>query len=71
MQKKGISLDVSKEALSKLAKEGFDPLFGARPLKRLIQNTILDELSLRIIEGKLHEGSSVKVTVKDGVIYLV
>ena len=68
LEKKGIGLDVSKDAVEKLAHEGFDPAFGARPLKRLIQNTILDELSLRIIEGKIKEGGRAKVEVKDGEI---
>jgi ATP-dependent Clp protease ATP-binding subunit ClpB len=64
LEKKGITLDVSKEAATYLAKNGFDPDFGARPLKRLIQNAILDELSLRIIEDKVKEGDTVKVGVK-------
>ena len=67
---KGIALDISKEALGKLAKEGFDPVFGARPLKRLIQKLLLDQLSLLIIEGTLKEGSTAKVTVKDGDIFI-
>ncbi len=41
------------------AKAGYDPVYGARPLKRLIQNEILDELSLQIIEGKLKSGMTV------------
>ena len=70
LQQKGISLNISKEALGKLVKEGFDPVFGARPLKRLIQKLLLDQLSLLIIEGKLKEGSTAKVTVKDGSILI-
>jgi len=68
LKQKGITLNVSKEALALLAKEGFNPVFGARPLKRLIQNTILDELSMRIIEGKLPNESTAKVIVEKGVI---
>ena len=71
LQKKGIQLDISKEALTLLAKQGFDPIFGARPLKRLIQSTILDELSMRIIEGKAKEGSIAKVDVRNGNIVVV
>ncbi len=42
------------EAVKKmLAEKGFDPIFGARPLKRVIQNMILDELAMQIIEGKI------------------
>ena len=47
-----------------LAKRGFDPVYGARPLKRVIQNIILDELALQIIEGKIKEEQRVKVDVK-------
>jgi len=68
LQQKGITLHVSKEALTQLAKEGFDPLFGARPLKRLIQTSILNALSLQIIEGKLLEGSTAHVVLRDGKI---
>lgn len=47
-----------------LAKQGFDPIYGARPLKRVIQNIILDELALQMIEGKIKEEQRVKVDVK-------
>ncbi len=65
LEAKGITLSVSKEAASYLATKGLDPLYGARPLKRLIQNEILDDLSLQIIEGKILEGDTVKVGMKD------
>ena len=48
-----------------LADKGYDTTFGARPLKRIIQNLILDELSLEIIEGKIKEGD--KVTIDLGI----
>lgn len=53
---KGITLAVTKEVEEHLAKEGYDEVYGARPLKRLIQNEILDELSLAIIDGTIKEG---------------
>ncbi|MBI4829579.1 MAG: ATP-dependent chaperone ClpB [Nitrospinae bacterium] len=59
--KKGIALKVTDRALDWLASAGYDEVFGARPLKRLIQNEILDELSLRIVEGKIREGAAVTV----------
>ena len=44
-----------------LAKEGYDPAYGARPLKRVIQREILDPLSLEILDGKFHEGDRITV----------
>ena len=61
LSKKGITIETDKSVAKYLAETGFDEVFGARPLKRLIQNKILDELSLQIIEGKVCEGNSVKV----------
>ncbi|MEK7218268.1 MAG: AAA family ATPase, partial [Patescibacteria group bacterium] len=65
---KGITVELTKKASEYLAAKGFDPLFGARPLKRVIQSDILDELSLQVIEGKVNEGDRVIVDVKDGEI---
>ncbi len=62
---KGITLALTDKAEKFLAEKGFDPLFGARPLKRVIQSNILDELSLLIIEGKINEGDAVTVDMKD------
>ncbi len=56
-----IELEVSPTAKKLLAKRGFDPAFGARPLKRVIQHEILDPLALMIIEGKYEDGGKVKV----------
>ena len=61
LAKKGITLAATERALDWLASAGYDEVFGARPLKRLIQNGILDELSLRIVEGKIREGAAVTV----------
>jgi ATP-dependent Clp protease ATP-binding subunit ClpB len=59
LEKKEIHLQVSEALKDHLVEVGFDPLFGARPLKRAIQNEILDSLSLKIIEGEISEGQSV------------
>ena len=48
-------------AENRLAKEGYDPAFGARPLKRVIQKRLLDPLSLEILEGKFSEGDEIRV----------
>ncbi|OGJ59391.1 ATP-dependent chaperone ClpB [Candidatus Peribacteria bacterium RIFCSPHIGHO2_01_FULL_51_9] len=68
LEQKGISITLTDKASEYLAARGFDQIFGARPLKRVIQNEILDPLSLEIIEGKLKEGNTVKLDVKDGKI---
>lgn len=61
LAEKHISIQVTDKAKKLLAKEGFDPLFGARPLKRLIQTSILDPLASLIIEGKVKDYSKVNV----------
>jgi len=67
LEKKGIKITVSEKAKNFLLKNGFDPVYGARPLKRTIQNLILDELSLLIIEGKIKK-KEVKADFKNGKI---
>jgi ATP-dependent Clp protease ATP-binding subunit ClpB len=57
----GISLDASDEALDWLAQLGYDPQYGARPLKRVIQKKILNELSKQILAGKINKDSKIKL----------
>ena len=61
--KKNIKLEFTDRLKDFLAQKGFDPVYGARPLKRLIQNQVLDELALEIIEGKIKTGQKVKIDV--------
>ncbi len=61
-----ITLELTDAAKARLAQEGYDPVYGARPLKRTIQREILDPLSLQILEGKIHEGQIVRVDAEDG-----
>ena len=63
---KGISLEISEESLSYLAKAGYDPHFGARPLNRLIQNKILNPVASFMISNKIKKGSAVYISVKNG-----
>jgi ATP-dependent Clp protease ATP-binding subunit ClpC len=65
-----ISLEVTGEAKQLIAKEGFDPMYGARPLRRAIQNMIEDRLSEEMLSGKVKEGDTVMVDAKDGKIVL-
>jgi len=66
--KGGISLHFSDYAIDYLAENGFDPQFGARPLKRLIQKEIVNQLSKRILAGDIDKTSPVLVDVFDGVV---
>ena len=52
---------MSDQAKDQLAREGFDPVYGARPLKRVIQRRLLDPLALEIIGGTIHDGETVVV----------
>ena len=61
-----ITLRFDKSARDMLAEDGYDPAFGARPLKRLIQKRILDPLALELIDGRIHDGDTIDVTAKDG-----
>lgn len=63
---KGIGLKISEEALVYLAKEGYDPHYGARPLNRLIQTKILNPIATYIISNGVGKGDTVQVLVKDG-----
>lgn len=66
LQKQNISLTLTDDARLLLAREGYDPAYGARPLKRVIQREILDPLSLQILDGKFHEGDTITAAAKDG-----
>jgi ATP-dependent Clp protease ATP-binding subunit ClpB len=63
-----IVLEVTPAARALVAKEGYDPVYGARPLKRAIQREILDPLSLEILQGRFKEGDRIEVAEKDGEI---
>jgi len=65
LKEQDIALEVSPEAKEFLIEKGFDPVFGARPLKRTIQRFLEDSLATEIISKKFHEGSQVKVTRKN------
>ncbi|MBA3288333.1 MAG: AAA family ATPase [Acidimicrobiia bacterium] len=61
-----IELDVTPAAMAHLAREGFDPAFGARPLKRVIQREIGDPAAVMLLEGKVTEGGHISVDATDG-----
>ncbi len=66
LESRKLSLDVDPAALNWLANEGYDPIYGARPLKRVIQRSLQNPLAQLILEGEVHDGDSVKVTVQNG-----
>ncbi len=70
LKQKNITLEATASALASLAEAGYDPVFGARPLKRLIQTSILDPLALKMIEGEIKAGDTIKVDYKDDQIVL-
>ncbi|HXZ95724.1 MAG TPA: ATP-dependent chaperone ClpB [Burkholderiales bacterium] len=61
-----IKLDISDSALDELAKTGFDPVYGARPLKRAIQSQIENPLAMEILEGRIASKDKIKVDCKNG-----
>ncbi|MFW6132082.1 MAG: ATP-dependent Clp protease ATP-binding subunit, partial [Candidatus Aminicenantaceae bacterium] len=65
LKDKKIKIKVSDKAKKLLAEKGYDPVYGARPLKRTIQKDIQNPLALKMIEGKYSEGDTVKVDVND------
>ncbi|MEK7103479.1 MAG: hypothetical protein AAB870_03995, partial [Patescibacteria group bacterium] len=70
LAKQDITVKYSKKLVELLAKRGFDPYYGARPLKRVIQQTILDPLALKIVDGEIKEGGKAKLDVKDDEIII-
>ena len=63
---RNIRLSVDDKGKTKIASEGFDPDFGARPIRRLIQRKIQDKLALKILSGDFKSGDKVLVTAKSG-----
>jgi len=68
LEQQKITLDLSDSAKQLLAREGYDPVYGARPVRRTIQKEILDPLSIDILEGKVREGQTVKIDARNGAL---
>ena len=64
-EEKGIKISLDDSAKKLLVEEGYDPAYGARPLKRAIQRLIFDELAMYIIDGKVKDGDSISVSAKN------
>ncbi len=65
MESMGIHLDATEEAVKELAREGFDPKYGARPLRRAIQNEVEDAVAEKMLDGTLNTGDTAQLTVED------
>jgi len=61
-----VGLDLTESARQHLADEGYDPVYGARPLKRVIQRQVQDPLALALLQGEFTEGNVVRVDARDG-----
>src|SRR5690606_16262555 len=68
VRERGLTLEVSEEAREVLLKEGYDPIYGARPLRRAIQRLLENPLSDEMLRGRFKEGDAVLATVKNGEI---
>ena len=65
MEAMGVRLDASEEAVAELARKGFDPKYGARPLRRAIQSRVEDAVAEKLLDGTLKAGDTAKLTVED------
>ncbi|MGE3344387.1 MAG: ATP-dependent chaperone ClpB [Vicinamibacterales bacterium] len=70
LEERKIALELSDEARTLLVDEGYDPVYGARPLKRTLQRRVLDPLAMGVLQGDFGEGDTVYVDAKDGQIVL-
>ena len=66
LEKKGVTFTISNQAKNYLIEEGYDPHYGARPLKRVIQNRILNPLAEMLVGGKIHDAVTISIGVSDG-----
>ncbi len=71
LRDKDVTLEMTDAAKDWIGEKGFDPLFGARPLRRVIQNEIEDRLSEALLEERFHAGDTVRVDVQNDEIILV
>ena len=70
LAKQNITIDATEEAIAYLAKKGFDPQYGARPVKRVIQKEVLNELSKEILSGKVRTDSIILIdSFEDGLVF--
>jgi ATP-dependent Clp protease ATP-binding subunit ClpB len=66
VRERGIEIELSDQARTLLGNLGYDPTYGARPLKRVIQRQLVDQLALKLLEGEFSEGDAVRIDAADG-----
>ena len=66
MHDRGVEIELTNEAKTLLGNLGYDPTYGARPLKRVIQRRLVDQLALALLEGRFSEGDTVLVDAREG-----
>jgi len=66
LDKRKVQLELTEKAKRLLAEEGYDPVFGARPLKRVIQRRIQNPLALKLLQGEFRDGERITVDVAEG-----
>ena len=70
MAQQGITLEAEDDAVAELARDGFDPQYGARPLRRAIQSMVEDTVAEKMLEGELKSGDTAHVRLKDGKVVI-
>jgi ATP-dependent Clp protease ATP-binding subunit ClpB len=68
LRERGIEIELTDDARTLLGNLGYDPTFGARPLKRVIQRELIDKLALKLLEGEIADGDVVEVDAADGAL---
>jgi ATP-dependent Clp protease ATP-binding subunit ClpB len=68
LAKQGLALALTEAAKEHLGSQGYDPIYGARPLKRVIQHLLLDPLSLDVLDGNFNDGDVIQADLQDGQI---
>ena len=66
VREKGLEIELTDDARTLLGNLGYDPTYGARPLKRVIQKQLVDRLALKLLEGEFREGDTVRVDAEGG-----
>ncbi len=70
LAERGVEVTLTEDAKTLLGNMGYDPTYGARPLRRVIQKQLTDKLALALLQGEIREGEHVRVDVADGELAL-
>jgi ATP-dependent Clp protease ATP-binding subunit ClpB len=70
VKERGVEVTLTDDARTLLGNLGYDPTYGARPLRRVIQKQLVDRLALALLSGEIHPGDAVRVDAVDGELAL-